>query len=151
MKLKNLSTDQGQRRVRSSLCCNWSSWHFWWGVVSDHWSNGNFTPDLRTVFLVKGLLVYLREALLSRINPILWHTLSLLLLFAPRRLPSSLSSDPSMSSWFPTQKSDCLACWSYRTFRDSYGFQLGRAQVFLADHVHARARIYNKLSFLRVS
>ena len=33
MKLKNLSIDQGQRRVRSSLCCNWSSCHFWWGVV----------------------------------------------------------------------------------------------------------------------
>ena len=34
------------------------------------WSNGNYTRDLRRVFRVKELPVYLREAL-SRVNPIL--------------------------------------------------------------------------------
>ena len=32
-------------------------------MVSDHWSNGNYTRDLRRVFRVKELPVYLREAL----------------------------------------------------------------------------------------
>ena len=35
---------------------------------SDHWSNGNFSCDLRRVFRARELLVFLREALLSRIN-----------------------------------------------------------------------------------
>ena len=59
--------------------------HLWWDVFSDHWSNRNFSRDLRRVFRVKELPVYLREALLSRINPILWHTLLPLLLLAPHR------------------------------------------------------------------
>ena len=50
MSKKSLSIDQGQRMVRSSPCYILSSCHFWWVVVSDHWSNGNYTCDLRRVF-----------------------------------------------------------------------------------------------------
>ena len=77
------------RRVAFLFVC-----HFWWAVSSDHWSNGNYTR-------VKELPVYLREALLSRINPIPWHTLVPLLLLAPRRwlLPQS---DFLRSLRFPT-------------------------------------------------
>ena len=64
--------------VRNSPYCNRSSCHVRCDVVSDHWSNGSDTRDLRRVFQV-------REALLSRINPTLWHTLLHLLLLAPRR------------------------------------------------------------------
>ena len=66
MCLKSLSIDEGQRMSRSSLCCILSVCHFCWDVFFDHWSNGKYTRDLR-----RELLVYLREALLSRINPIL--------------------------------------------------------------------------------
>ena len=48
--------------------------HFWWDVVFDRWSSGNFARYLRSVFHVKELPVYLREAPRSRINPIHWHT-----------------------------------------------------------------------------
>ena len=36
-----------------------------------------------------------------------------------------------------------------RIFCDFYGIQLGRVQVFPAQHAHARAGIFNKFSFLR--
>ena len=112
--------------VHSSLCCNWFSWHYWWDVVSDHWSNGNYTRDLRRVFRMKERSVYLREASPSRINQILRHTLSPLLLLAPRRWLSPPSSD----------------------FSCPHGFQFGRVEVFPADHMHACSRIHHKLSFL---
>ena len=47
MSLQSLSIDQGQRRVRSSPNCNRSFCHFWWYVVSDHWSNGHCSQILR--------------------------------------------------------------------------------------------------------
>ena len=40
-------------------------------VVSHHWSTRRNILDLRRVFQVRELLVYLRDALLSKINPIL--------------------------------------------------------------------------------
>ena len=52
--------------------------------------------------------VYLREALLSRINPILYHTLSLLLLFAIRR--SQPSSDFKRLLRFPIRQCSGLSC-----------------------------------------
>ena len=72
MSLKSLSTDQGQRTVRSSPCCILSFCHFWWVVVSDHWSNNNSSRDLRSGYRMKELLVYHRETTLSRINPVRW-------------------------------------------------------------------------------
>ena len=59
-------------------------------------------------------------------SPIVWHILSLLLLFAPRRWPSS----PSF--WCP------------------HGLQLSRVKVFLTDHMHTRSWIKCKFSFLRL-
>ena len=62
---------QGQRMVRSSPCCILSVCHFRLVVVSENWSNGNHhTRDLRRTFRARELSVYLREALLSRVNPI---------------------------------------------------------------------------------
>ena len=93
MNLKSLSIDQGQRKVRSFPCCILSVCHFWWVVVFDHWSNGKYTPDLRRVLWVKERPVYLQKALLSRMNPILWHTLLPLILLALRRWLVPPSSD----------------------------------------------------------
>ena len=83
--------------------------------VSGRWSSGNYTSDVRRVFRVKELPVYHREALPSRINPILWHKL----------LPPFVRTSP-------------LAVTTVRrTFGDPYGFQFGRVKVFPADHMHA--------------
>ena len=120
-------TDQGQRMVCTSLYCTGFFCHFWCDVVSDNWSCRWYTHDLRRASQVKELRVFLQEASLSRIYPILWHIPWLLLLFAPRRWPSSPSSDFSMSSWCPIRQS----------------------QVSLADHMHACSEIYHKLSLLQ--
>ena len=103
MSLLSLSKDQGQWMVRNSPCCMLSVCHFWWVVVFDRWSKRKCTRDLRRVFRVRELLENLREALLSRINPILWHTLLPLLLLALRRWlyqPSSDFRDVSNSAEF---------------------------------------------------
>ena len=103
--------NQGQRSVPSFPCC--------FVFVCQ---------DLRRVFLAIRLTVYLREALRSRINPILWHTLLLLLLFALRR-------------WLEQPSSDF--------FRDPYGFQFGWIQIFPAQHmcIDAPKSTTNSLSF----
>ena len=113
VRLKSVSIDQGQRKVRSSLCCNRSSCKFWWDVVSDHWSNGNFSRDLRRVFRVKELPVYLREALLSRKNQIPWHALLPLLLSAPRRWLLPTSPEFLRILRFPNRQSSSLSCWRH--------------------------------------
>ena len=110
--------------------CRWTRDNEWYAVrrvtfylsvvVSDHWSNGNFSRDLRRVFRVKELPVYLREALWSRRNPILWHTLSLLLSFALRR-------------WLQ---------------QPSSGFFI-RLLLFPAGHMHTCSGVHHKLFFLR--
>ena len=92
-----------RRTCHSSLCCNWFSCNCWWVVVSDHWSNGKYTHDLRRIFWVRELPVYLQEALLSLINQILGRTP--LLLLALRRWQLPPSSDFSISSRFPTRQS----------------------------------------------
>ena len=97
--------------VPSSLCCNWFSCHFWWDVVSDHWSSGNSTRDLRIVFRVRERPVYLREALLSRKNQIPWHTLLPLLLLAPRRWLWQPSSDFERLLRYPIRQSWRLSCF----------------------------------------
>ena len=48
---------------------------------------------------------FLQEASLQWRSPILWHVQWLLLLFAPRRWPSSPSWDSSTSSWSPIRQS----------------------------------------------
>ena len=85
-----------QRSVRSSPCCFFQSvCHFWWVVVSDHWSTRRNIRirDRRRVFRMRERPVYLREALLSRIKSNFWHTRSLFLLFALRRWRQQPSSD----------------------------------------------------------
>ena len=105
------------RRVAFYPSCN-----FWWVVVSDHWSNGNKTRDLLRVFRVREPPgVSSREALLSRLDPILWHTLLPLLLWA-------------------------LRCWLSTTvvgfLGDFYGFQIGWVQVFTCSPcAHSRRNL----------
>ena len=65
--------------------------------VFDHWSSGKYTHDPRRASREKELLLFLQKASRSRISPILKHFPWLLLLFAPRRCPSSPSSDSSIS------------------------------------------------------
>ena len=121
---KNSLIDHEPHMVHSWIHCSRFSCHFWWDVVFDCWSSGMKTHDPHRVSRVKEL----KEAQLSRISPILWHVLSLFLLFAPRRYPSSPSSDSSMSPWSPIQQSYGLACkmgrsmrgWSAFVFRSRY-------------------------------
>ena len=70
---------------------------FGWDMVLHRWSSGKCTHDLRRSFRKKELRVCHQEALPSRINPFLGHFPWLLFLLAPRRWPSSPSSDFSMS------------------------------------------------------
>ena len=105
MTWKNSSRNQGLRMAHSLTYCNEFSCHFGWDVVFDRWSSGNHTHDPRRASREKELREFLQEASLSRISPILWNILWLLLLCAPRRWPSSPSSDSSMSSWSPTHQS----------------------------------------------
>ena len=62
------------------------------------------------IFRVWELPVYLREALLSRINPMLWHTLFPLLLLALRRWLSQPSSHFSDFLRLPIQLNSGLSC-----------------------------------------
>ena len=83
--------------------------------VDKPWTtNGTYFDILQSIFLMilaelvsreQALREFRQEASPSRISPILWHILLLLLLFAPRRWPSSPSSDSLMSSRSPTQQS----------------------------------------------
>ena len=120
MSKKSLTIDQGQRMVRSLPCCILSVCHFF-----DHLSNGKYTRDLCRVFRVRELPVYLREALLSRINPI------------------QFSLTYTVASSFV-----CTSPLAVKTvvgfFRDFCGFQFGRVLVFPAQLVHACAGINNK-------
>ena len=99
--------------AHSLIHCNQFSCPFWWHVVFDCWSSGKYTHDLRRASREKELREFRQEAWPSRISPILWHVHWLFLLFAPRRWPSSPSSDSSMSSWSPTGQSWGLSCWPY--------------------------------------
>ena len=96
----------------------------WWDVVSGHSSNGTCTQILPRVFRVRERPVYLREALLSRINPIHGRIPLPLLLLALRRWLSLPQSDFSIPSRSPLRLRQGLSC--------------------------SCARIYHKLSFLRV-
>ena len=78
---------------------------FRWDVVFDRWSSGKKTHDPRRASRAKELRVFLPEAQLWQISPTVWHFPWLLLWFAPRRWPSSPSSDSSMSSWSPIRQS----------------------------------------------
>ena len=82
--------------VHSLIYCNQFSCHFWWDVDSD---SDTWTHVLRRVFPMKALREFLEETQQWRISPIVWHIPSLLCSFAPRRWPSSPSSDSLMSSW----------------------------------------------------
>ena len=99
--------------------CNRSSCHVLWDVVSDQWSNGSETRDLRRVFQVRERLVCLRQALLSRTNKSdsLTYTVA----------SSSVSTSPLNVT---TLKSAGL-------------------KVFPADHMHAYSGVHHKLIFLQ--
>ena len=72
----------GQRSARSFPSGIVCFCHFLWDVGSDRWSTHRSIRDLRRALQVRELPAYRRGALLSRINPILWHTRLLPLLFA---------------------------------------------------------------------
>ena len=126
MRSKNLSIDQGQRKVRSSLCCNWFYCHVWWDVVSDHWSNGNFSQVLRRVFQVKNC----------------WC------IFDQHYCHESIQFSDIFRRLFFCEHLAVGRHHRRRTFRDPYGFQFSKVKVFPADHVHAALAPESTTNFL---
>ena len=126
MKLKNLSTDQGQRRVRSSLCCNWSSCNFWWDVNSD--------PLVQWYFYSWSLQSFLSERTAG--------------------VSSRSTTLTNMSNCLTYTVASSLVCTSRRhhrrrTPRCPHSLQLSRVKVSIADHEHTRSRIHYKFPFFQ--
>ena len=110
------------------MYCYQCSCPFWWDVAFDRWSSGMCTHDPRRASREKVLREFRQEAHLSRMSPILWQKLLLLLLFAPRRCRHHRRRSP----------------------RCPHGLQLSRVKVSLADHMHTRSGIHYKLSSIRL-
>ena len=119
MKLKNLSLDWGQRKVRSSPYCNRSSCHVWSDVVSDHRSDGNYTRDLRRVFpSERTASVSSRSITVTNKSNSLTYTVA----------------SPFVST------SPLAVTTVVGLFRDPHSFQFGRVKDFPADHMHDCSR-----------
>ena len=99
---------------------------FWWDVVFDRWSTRMSVRVHRKAFLATILLAYPRGLLLSRKNPIFWHTVA-----------------SSLVCTLPLAVKTVVGLLDVVTVSNSAEFK-----SFFADHVHRRSGVYNKFSFL---